>query len=196
MLKRIVVGERERALVSRSGRFLRILEPGAHYVAALPFTVGVERHTLDDRRLSSAWSGFLATQRRAIAERHFVIVTTGPREVAVVYADGKFLEIHGPGSCALYWKSAASIGVRIIDAHAAPDVPREVLRAIAHTGAFPFIVGVLVEEGRTGTLYLGNRLARTLGPGMYAFWEFASPRVVASHPCTPALDLAGQGLRS
>lgn len=196
MLKRIVVGERERALVSRSGRFLRILEPGAHYVAALPFTVGVERHTLDDRRLSSAWSGFLARERRDIAERHFVTVVTGPHEVAVVYADGKFLEIHGPGSCALYWKSAASIGVRIIDAHAAPDVPREVLRAIAHTGAFPFIVGVLVEEGRTGKLYLRNRYIRTLDPGMYAFWATAEPRVLASQASTPELNLAGQGLRS
>lgn len=196
MLKRIVVGERERALVSRSGRFLRILEPGAHYVAALPYTVGVERHTLDDRRLSSAWSGFLATQRRAIAERHFVIVTTGPREVAVVYADGKFLEIHGPGSCALYWKSAASIGVRIIDAHAAPDVPREVLRAIAHTGAFPFIVGVLVEEGRTGKLYLRNRYIRTIDPGMYAFWAPAEPRVADAGPRAETLALASQALRS
>lgn len=196
MLKRIVVGDRERALVIRSGRFLRILESGTHFVAALPYTVDVERHTLDNRRLSSAWSGFLALERRDIAERHFVTVATGPREVAVVYADGRFLEIHGPGSCALYWKSAASIGVRIIDVHAAPEVPREVLRAIAHTGAFPLIVGVLVEEGRTGTLYLRNRYTRTLDPGMYAFWAPAVPRVADAGPRAETLALAGQGLRS
>ena len=92
MFTRINIGDRERALVIRSGRFSEILEPGTHIRLAMPFTVAVERHSLNDRKLSSAWTEFLAKERRELAERYFVIVETGDREVAIVYADGKFAE--------------------------------------------------------------------------------------------------------
>lgn len=192
MFTRITVGDRERALVIRSGRFLKILEPGTHILFSLPFTVDVERHTLADRKLKSTWAEFLVKERRELAERYFVIVETGDREVAVVYADGKFLEILGPGSRALYWKSAASIGVRVIDVFVEPEVPREVLRSIAQTGAFPLIVGALVEEGKTGLLFLENRFVRQLQPGMYAFWKPASPRVEGFDLRAQTLDVTGQ----
>ena len=192
MFTRINIGDRERALVIRSGRFLKILEPGTHFVFAMPFTVDVERHSINDRKLSSTWTEFLVKERRELAERYFVIVETGDREVAIIYADGKFAEILGPGSRALYWKSAASIGVRVIDVFAEPEVPREALRSIAYAGNFPLITGALVEEGKAGLLFLENRYVRSLGPGMYAFWKPASPRVEGFDLRVQTLEVTGQ----
>jgi regulator of protease activity HflC (stomatin/prohibitin superfamily) len=50
-----------------------------------------------------------------------------------------------------------------------------------------------VEEGKTGLLFIENRLIRALGPGAYGFWNVAgTPRVEVVDLRRQTLEIPGQ----
>jgi regulator of protease activity HflC (stomatin/prohibitin superfamily) len=193
LFKRISVPDNTRALVTRKGRFIAILAPGDYTFVTGPMgKVCAEMYSLRALSFDSNWADFLVKERPAVVERNFVVVETRDSEVAIVSVDGKFNTVIAPGKRALYWRDAAAITAEIIDVNASPEVPKAKLAAIERIGRNAQVTVAVVEEGRTGLLYLDNRYVRSLDPGRYGFWTAASPRVDSVDVRRQTIEIPGQ----
>src|SRR5215470_11838527 len=105
--KRIVVGDQERVLVAKNGRFSAILDPGAYTIFIRPFqTLCVETFHVRNLVFQSDWSDFLVKERPAIVERFFTLVETTDDEVAIIHVDRKLYKVLPPGRRMLFWRGA------------------------------------------------------------------------------------------
>jgi len=191
--KRIKVGDRERVLVIRNGRFDTILGPGEHLVFVSPFTrLETVVCRTDGLVFDNEWTQFLLKQRPELVERYFILIETSDTEVALVSADGRLFQVLTPARRVLYWKDVAEVTAEVVDVIDAPEVPAATLPALDRAGAAALVVSAQVRDSHAGLLYLDNRFARTLPPGKYGFWSAAGPRVDAVDLRRQTLDIAGQ----
>jgi len=112
LVRRILVGDQERVLLIRKGRFERILDPGEYWVWA-PGLV-TEMHSVRQVQFASPWADYLAKERREIAVRYFTIVETGDSQVAVVYVDGKLALTIAPGKRLMFWRGPMEVTAEVI----------------------------------------------------------------------------------
>jgi len=190
VLRRILVGDQNRVLLIRKGRFADILEPGQYWI----FGTGVETATFNVNELvfENAWSGYVVKEQPELAARMFTTVETGDMQVALVFHDGKLARILGPGKRALYWKASIEITSQVIDVTSAPEVPQALVAAVQRL-AQSLIVYATVEEGKTGLLSIDGRFVRALGAGVYAFWNVGiSPRVELVDLRQQTVEIPGQ----
>ncbi|MEZ5352401.1 MAG: slipin family protein [Bryobacteraceae bacterium] len=188
---RVRVGDRERAIVIRHGRFERILGPGTYWFAG--FGRAIDTRGVDETVYEGPWAVYLAKERADVCERYFLRVETGDAEVALVFFDGKLTRVHGPGRQVLYWRGPVDVTYTIVDARANPEVPNALLPALARMGREAPVTYASVEEGKTGLLYLDGRFERRLDPGTYAFWTAAvTPRVDLIEVRRQTLEIPGQ----
>jgi regulator of protease activity HflC (stomatin/prohibitin superfamily) len=193
MFKRILVGDNERVLLSKNGRFKAILKPGAYRVFGLPWTLQTEVFRPAALAFTSPWADFLLKKRPDVVEANFVVVETGDDEVALIYAEGKLVKVLGPGRRALFWKDPVAVSFELASVKAAPEAPRGKLEALARLGADSLVTFAAVDEGKTGLLFLDNKLVRALAPGAYGFWNAAgNPRVETVDLRLQTLEIPGQ----
>lgn len=193
MLRRILVGDNERALLIRNKRFAGILNPGAHWILTLGRTVELERHNVREVTFVSDWTDFIAKATPELAAEYFIIVETNESQVAVVYLDGKLTRVIGPAKRALFWRGAAEVTFDVIDAREAAQVPQRLLPALARMGRESLTTFAVIDEGKRGLLYLDGRFDRELGAGTYGFWNaVVSPRVDVLETRRQTLEVPGQ----
>src|SRR5277367_2924721 len=101
VFKRFLVGDRERVLLIRKGRFDRVLEPGEYWV----FGVGLKAEIFNVNELvfENAWVDYLLKEQAQLAARLFIVVETNDAQVAPVYLNGKLSRVLAPGKRAIYW---------------------------------------------------------------------------------------------
>src|SRR5260370_23831750 len=102
LFRRIVVGDQNRVLLIRKGRFDRILGPSVYWVWTLGRSVEIETHSVRNLVLESSWADYLAKERLSVAERFLKIVETNDAQVALIYLDGKLTRVIGPGKRVLF----------------------------------------------------------------------------------------------
>jgi regulator of protease activity HflC (stomatin/prohibitin superfamily) len=194
LFKRISVGDRERVLVTRNGRFESILKPGDHVIVTAPFTkIETETYQLRDVIFTSPWADFLVKERPAAVEDNFRVVETGDSEVAMIFINKALAKVLGPGKRALLWRDAAELAVEIVNTVDAPEVPKVHLAALERLGALALALFAGVEDARAGLLFLDNRMVRVLEPGKYGFWNIAAnPRVDAVDLRRQSIEVSGQ----
>lgn len=195
--KRISVGDRERILVIRDGRFDTILGPGEHVLLVSPFTrLETVRCRTDGLLFESEWNRFLLKQRTDLVEQFFVLVETSDVEVAMVSADGRLFQVLPPARRALYWKGEAEVTAELVVVIDEPEVPAARLPAVERLGSAAPVTLARVAEGQAGLLYLDNKFTRTLGAGKFAFWSAAGPRVDTVDLRRQTIEIAGQEILS
>jgi regulator of protease activity HflC (stomatin/prohibitin superfamily) len=190
ILRRVLVGDQNRVLLIRKGRFAGILEPGEYWI----FGAGVETVTfnVNDWVFENAWAAYIVKEQAELAARMFTIVETGDSHVALVFHDGKLARVLGPGKRALYWRGPVSITSEVIDVTADPEVSKALVAAVQRL-AQSLIVYATVEEGKTGLLAIDGRFVRALGAGVYAFWNVGiSPRVEMVDLRLQAIEIPSQ----
>ncbi len=191
MLRRVLVGDKERVFLIRKGRFEDILAPGEYWIAG--FGVVLERHNTHEYVLVSEWTDFLVRERWALVSRYFTPVETGDAEVAVVYFNDKVTRVVGPGERILFWKGPVEVTYDLINARENAQVPPILVPAILRLGRESQATAAVVDEGKRGLLYINGRLVRDLAPGTYAFWNAAGfPRVDVLELRLQTLDVPGQ----
>src|SRR5271166_2661986 len=191
--KRIIIGDQERVLVMKDGRFDAILEPGAYTVFVKPFqALGVERYNVRDLVFQSNWADFLVKERPAIVERFFTKVETSDDEVAIIHVDRKLYKVLPPGKRLLFWRGA-EVTAKVINVVESPELPETSLTALERLGRESLVTFSIVDDARIGLLFIDNQLARTLKPGKYGFWSVrGSPRVEVVDLRRQALEVPGQ----
>ena len=191
LVRRILVGDQERVLLIRKGRFERILDPGEYWVWA-PGLV-TEMHSVREVQFASPWADYLAKERREIAVRYFTIVETGDSQVAVVYVDGKLALTIAPGKRLMFWRGPMEVTAEVIAVKDRPEVAQLLLQALVRLGTSVPVTYAAIDEGHTGLLFVENRFVRALTPGLYGFWDAAgSPRVEVVDLRLQTLEIPGQ----
>jgi hypothetical protein len=132
--KRVTVGDQERILVSKDGRFGGILTPGAYNMFVTPgVPLDLERHNVRDLVFQSVWAEYLVQERRELAERYFTRVETSDTQVAMVYVDRKLFKVMLPAKRMLFWRTPAEVTAEVVDVIASPGNSRpEAARAGTH----------------------------------------------------------------
>jgi regulator of protease activity HflC (stomatin/prohibitin superfamily) len=190
--KRITVGDQERVLIAKNGRFSAILEPGDYRFLALN-TLTTEKFKVCDLVFQSTWADFLLKKRPELVEKHFVKVETSDTEVAIVYVDSKLHQVLAPAKRLLFWRGTAEITSEVIDVMDAPEAPKGKLAGLERLGRESLVTFGTVDDAKMGLLYLDNQIVRSLKPGKYGFWAVAgSPRIEIVDLRLQTLEIPGQ----
>jgi regulator of protease activity HflC (stomatin/prohibitin superfamily) len=193
MFRRILVGDNERALVIRKKRLSDILGPGEYWMFTLGQSVEVEFFNVRSPLFASDWADAIVNRHADLAERYFTVVETNASQAAVVYLDAKVSRVVPPSKRELYWKASLAVTFDLIDVAAEPEVPARLMAPLARLGRESGVAFALVEEGKTGLLFLDGRLVRELESGTYGFWTFtAVPRVDVLETRRQMLEVPGQ----
>ena len=193
MLRRILIGDNERILVTRKRRFAEILEPGERWMLVLGRGIELVRYNVRDLVFSGEWADYIANRRPEIAARYFTVVETSAVQVAVVYLDGKLARIVPPSSRVLFWKAAVEVTFELIDVAAQPEAPVSLLPALARLGRESGVIFATVDDGKRGLVYLNGRMVRELEPGTYGFWGVLStPRIEVLETRRQTVEVPGQ----
>ena len=191
--KRIVVGDQERVLIAKDGRFTAILEPGAYTIFVRPSqTLTVEKFNVRALVFQSDWADFLVKERPAIVERFFTKVETTDDEVSIISVDRRLYKVLPPGKRMLFWRGA-DVSAKVINVVDSPELPEASLTALERLGRESLVTFALVDDARIGLLFIDNQLVRTLKPGKYGFWSVrGSPRVEVVDLRRQSLEVPGQ----
>ncbi len=192
-LRRVLVGDQERVLVIVNGRFERMLGPGEHRVWSFRRSVVLERHNVAKVLFESAWANHVVKLRPDVAAEFFTVVETNDSQVALVSLDGNVARAFGPGHKILFWRGPVDVSVEVFDSNAEPEVPARLVATLSRLGFANLAVFTVVEDGKTGLLFLDGKFVRTLGPGTHGFWNAGrNPRVEVVDMRIQMLEIAGQ----
>ncbi|MBV9678148.1 MAG: slipin family protein [Acidobacteriaceae bacterium] len=196
--KRVIVGDQERVLIAKNGRFSGILEPGQHRIFVTPgMSLETERHDIRNLVFTSRWADYLAKEQPDLVSRYFACVETNDVQVAMVYVDSKLREVLLPAKRVLYWRGLVEVTAEIVDVIAQPEIPASKLPALERLGRNSYAMLSIIEEAKTGLLFIDNRLVRILPPGKYGFWAVTgSPRVEVVDLRRQTLEVTGQEILS
>ncbi len=122
------IADTELGLLYRDRVFQKVLGPGVH--RRLPnMSARTQVHKLDLRALpvrDAALEALYLTRPEAVAQ-HFVVADVADNELGLVFADGKLVDLVGPGQRAFYAKNLRQIAVRVLDAATEVEAPKELV---------------------------------------------------------------------
>jgi regulator of protease activity HflC (stomatin/prohibitin superfamily) len=112
---RVTVKDGERALLTRNGRFERVLEPGRHILFDPKRELAVELHQVVRAEYAADRYAVLKTARPDLAAELFEAVETKADEIAIVSIDGRPTHLMAPWQTRVFWKVASLVQVERID---------------------------------------------------------------------------------
>ncbi len=172
----LTLGETERALVMRKGRFDTILGPGRHAIA--------RRHTevltydLSQPRFTSDLIDALMRNCPELAAAHFTEVRTGADEVVILVRDGRAWDVVTPDSRLVVWSDAGPWSVERIDLNAGHEVALPVAQRLMRSGLTRALTSSEVPLGHVGILSVDGVVTRQLPSGTHWFWMLGRKHVV------------------
>jgi regulator of protease activity HflC (stomatin/prohibitin superfamily) len=166
---RVTVQDGERAILTRNGRFERVLEPGRHTVFDPLRRTAVETYNVVRAEFPAERFAVLKTARPDVAEALFEAVETKSDELAIVSLDGRPTHLLAPWQTRVFWKVATRVEVERIDVTTDRKVaPRHLAMVARERNAY--LAEHVVENQEAGLLYVEGRLTERLAPGRHAFW--------------------------
>lgn len=173
-MKRIVIGDGERGLKLRNRQFERVLLPGVHWIGSLRAREEVRVCDLAKIEYDGKDGDTLIARLGADVGEHFVLADIGVGEVGLVAQNGKLADVLAPGTRKLYWRAATKIEVECVAFGSDLAVTAAVAQRLRQLGTLSrYAVVVDVPAEHAGLVFIDGKLARTLAPGAYAFWNFA-----------------------
>ena len=190
LIKRVTIRTYEMGLRLRDGEFKSLLGPGTHwFLDPLNRTrvriVSKRDPWLADEQLDViVKSGALAGQAE--------VVDLKDNQRALVWVDGRFARILGPGLYA-YWTGVRDVRIEVIDARQPRFEHADFKSIVRAQDAVRHLDICKVERDCVGVLFIDGRFIGQLDPGQYAFWkETVDARVVEMDMRESQLDVCGQ----
>ena len=165
------IADYELGLMYRDRAFRQVLEPGAHRLVVGRGKIELRRLDLRQLPVRDVALAALVLTHRALVEELFVVVDMGDTEVAAVFADGKLVDLVGPGGVAFYAKRLRKITVEVFDVAAEIAVPEALVAPASWLGTSDLVLTAEVPSDHVGLLYVDGVLDRQLKPGRYAFFK-------------------------
>ena len=165
------IADYELGLMYRDRAFRQVLEPGVHRLVVGRGTIELRRLDLRQMPVKDFALAALVLTHRALVEELFVVVDMDDTQVAAVFADGKLVDMVGPGGVAFYAKRLRKITVEVFDVTAEIAVPEALVAPVGWLDARSLVLTVEVPSDHVGLLYVDGVLDRQLKPGRYAFFK-------------------------
>ncbi len=199
-IKRQVIAKHERGLYRKDRSIEKILEPGVYWIADVPGRVKVEVYDITRAAFSHAYEDVLIKDQAALCEKYFQLIELGEYEVGLVYKNDKLATVLAPATRQLYWKGPVDVRVEVKDISSDFEVPRELVRLIAYArsseladAARTAVYLVEVADKSVGLLFVDGELAKTLVPGLYAYWKYnRAIKVEQVDTRLQAMEVSGQ----
>ena len=188
MLKTVRIADHELGLLYRDRVFQALLEPGLHRLARGLSRLEVIRLNLLRMPIAEPALETLYRNRPALVEAQFAVADVADAQVALVYADGRLVDLVGPGEIAFYSTRLRAITIELVDAQSDYALPRELVAPLARLDKRTLVAVAVVPSDHVGLLYVDGVLERQLTPGLYAFLKAVRRIVVVT------LDLRLQSL--
>jgi regulator of protease activity HflC (stomatin/prohibitin superfamily) len=190
MFKKIHIRSYEVGLKFRSGEFVGLIAPGKRYVCTWfgKTTVRIvskrDPWLFDEQLDVIVKSGALAGKAE--------VVDLKDHERALVWIDGRFNRVLGPGLYA-YWNDARNVRVETVTIDNARLVHNQLALIVRGVEATRYLTACKVERDHVGVWFLDGRYVDQLQPGLYAFWKDAGDaRVVEVDMRETQVDVSGQ----
>lgn len=178
LTKRVVIGDGERGLVYRNRRFERVLAPGVYRWFDPMGRIDVRTLNIAAPEYAGHDVDALIARLGARLGETFFLADIGVDEVGLVRKNGKLEDVLAPGTRRLYWIGLVEVEVRAVSLTSL-EVDAAVARRLRQLGALSKLAVVAdVPEMFAGLVFIDGKLARTLAPGSYAFWNFRKNVVV------------------
>ncbi len=192
LFKRFQIRSYELGLYFRDGEFKGLLGAGTRWMFDPWGKVRVETCALRDPWLVHERLDMIV-KSGALQDRA-VVVDLKDHERALVWIDGRFNRILGPGLYAL-WTTVRDVRVEVLDARVA-RFEHDQLAVIARSSTARALLDICaVERDRVGVLFLDGRYVDTLPPGLYAFWKGAADAKLVEIDLREAMaDISGQDI--
>ncbi|WP_440225478.1 slipin family protein [Dokdonella sp. MW10] len=194
--KTVVIGDGERGLVYRNRQLQRVIGPGEYRWFDPRGRLDVVVHAIAQGEYTGRDVDTLVARLGERLGEHFVLADLGTAEAGLVLKNGKLEDVLPPGTRKLYWRGLVGIAIDRVHLGESLEVAPEVVRRLRQLGTLAklaVVVDVPVES--TGLVFVDGKLARTLEPGAYAFWNFSrnvSAEVVDLR--VQAVEVSGQEL--
>ena len=166
---RVTVKDGERALLTRNGRFERVLGPGLHRLFDPARELSVEVCAIVRAEISADRYAALKSAQPEIAAELFEVVETKANELAIVSLDGRPTHLMAPWQTRVFWKVATPVAIERIDVASDPKVAPRHLAMVARERNL-LVAEHVVENHEAGLLFVEGRFVERLAPGRHAFW--------------------------
>jgi regulator of protease activity HflC (stomatin/prohibitin superfamily) len=171
--KRVVIGDGERGLVYRNRQFERVLGAGVYRMFDPLGRIEVTVHDAAHPEYSGRDVDTLIARLGQALEETFVLADIGADEVGLVSRNGTLEDVLAPGSRRLYWRGPVKVEVQCVPLAEGLEVDPPVARRLRQLGTLSRVaVTADVPAESAGLVFVDGKLARTLAPGAYAFWNF------------------------
>lgn len=182
----------ERGLIFRNDVFAGVLPPGDHRRFD---PLGRER--IDVVNLRKAFMAAehveLLAATPALAE-HATLVDIGDAERALVWIDGRFEFLLGPGRYG-FWNGLRNVRIERADARTLRFQHVDFDAIVGNVTASGLLDVHDVPAEHAGVLFVNGQYVETLGPGRYAFWRHRAPvKLIAVNRKEQQLDVPGQDI--
>jgi regulator of protease activity HflC (stomatin/prohibitin superfamily) len=166
---RVTVKDGERAILTRNGRFERVLEPGRHSLFDPRRQLAVELYPVVRAEFPAERFAVLKAARPDVAAELFEAVETKADELAIVSLDGRPFHLMAPWQLRAFWKVATRVDAERIDVTSDPKVAKRHLAMVARERN-AYVAEHVVENHEAGLLYVEGRLTERLAAGRHAYW--------------------------
>jgi regulator of protease activity HflC (stomatin/prohibitin superfamily) len=159
-----VVKDDERAFLTRSGKFEKLLGPGLYSAFDLGRELAAETFKVVQAEIPASRALTLRKTNPQIAEDHFEIVQAGPTQVGIVSYDGDPKHVVLPNTTRAFWKTLTRVDVELIETAEDFRIANAHLNKLDTTRMSVAVTG-------TALLVVDGELKERLGPGRYAYWS-------------------------
>jgi regulator of protease activity HflC (stomatin/prohibitin superfamily) len=171
--KRVVIGDGERGLVYQNRQFERVLAAGVYRMFDPLKRIEVVVHGIANPEYAGRDADALIARLDDKLDETFVLADIGADEVGLVSKNGKLEDVLAPGSRKLYWRGLVKAEVQRVSLAENLEVDATVTRRLRQLGVLSQVaVTAEVPAESAGLVFVDGKLARTLAPGAYAFWNF------------------------
>ena len=189
-----MIGNTERGILYRNKQILKILMPGTYL---LPNLIGKYQAEIFDivkfPELKNAASKALFNMKSLNVESSLLKVKTSSREVAVIYADQKAIEIMEPSEERLFWKGLSELQVKRFDISREFEVDKETLKDLSLIIDERKVLIATVPEQFSAMLMESGVIVKQLTPGRYGFWRSQRAlTIIQLDSRMTALEISGQ----
>lgn len=171
--KRVVIGDGERGLVYQNRQLVRVLSAGVYRMFDPLKRIDVAVHNIANPEYTGRDADALIARLGDRLDETFVLADIGADEVGLVSRNGKLEDVLAPGSRKLYWRGLVKVEVQRVSMAEDLEVDALVTRRLRQLGVLSKVaVTAEVPAESAGLVFVDGKLARTLAPGAYAFWNF------------------------
>ena len=190
MFKKIRIRSYEVGLKFRDGEFVGLLNPGRRWVFTRFGKTRVRVVSKRDPELVDEQLDVIV--KSGVLEGKAEVIDLKDRERALVWIDGRFSRVLGPGLY-VYWTGVRDVRVETVTIENARLEHKDLPAIVRGADAARLLDVCKIERDHVGVLFLDGRFAGELAPGLYAFWKYAADaRVVELDMRESQVDVSGQ----